>query len=146
MLLLLFRFVFMFLWKTYFYMYTSKVSMFNLSVKLGLKISLHLDICTRWFTNRSSHKFHIYIYNVSAEGIAFVRVCVCVCVCVCVNNIPLSVFHVNRMKKEISNCMGKIRRLRHWFVIWHRTNHINSASLIFASTNEIVLLISQTTM
>jgi hypothetical protein len=74
-----------------------------------------------------------------------VRVCVCVCVCVYVCYISLSVSHVNRMKMEISNCMGTIPRLRHWFVLWRHTHHIPSAPLIFTSTNILVLLISQTT-
>ena len=128
-----------FLGITCFYMYTSNMSMLNSSVKLILEISLHLNICTRWLTTRISYKICIYICNVCAHG----HLCVCVCVCVC--DIPLSVSHVNRMKKEIRNCMGTIRRLRHWFVIWHHTNHNPSAPLIFASTNILILLISQTT-
>jgi hypothetical protein len=69
-------------------MYMSKMSLFKLSVKFGLEISLHLTICTRCFTNRIWYKVHIYICNVSAHG----HLCVCLCVC----DIPLSVSHVNR--------------------------------------------------
>jgi hypothetical protein len=122
--------------------------MFNLSVKLGLEISLHLNICTRWFTNRISYKIHIHVCNASAHGhlraraIVCVCVCVCVCGCVCLCDISLSVSDVNHVKKEISYCMGTIRRLRHCFVSWHDTNHIPSAPLIFALSNIFVLLIS----
>ena len=87
------------------------VSMFSLSVKLGLEVSLHLNISTRLFTNRSSYKFHIYIYNLCAHG--QLRVCVRARVF----NISLSASHVTRIRKEISNCMETIRRLRHWFVM-----------------------------
>jgi len=47
-------------------------------------------------------------------------------------DISLSVSDVIHLKKEISNCMGTTRRLRQWFVLWHHTNHIPSAPLIFA--------------
>ena len=108
-----------------FLMYTANVSIFNLWVKLNLEISLNLNICTRLFTNRISYKVRIYNYTGSAQGP--LRACVSVCAYththththtyIHIYNIPLSVSHVNRMKKEISNCMGTIRRLRHWFVM-----------------------------
>jgi len=112
-------------------------------------------------------QIHVYVCNVSvhrhlrahARSRARARVCVCVCVsvislsvservcvcvCVCVSVISLSVSDVNHLKKEISNCMGTILRLRHLFVLWHHTNHILSAPLLFA-LNNIFVLISQTT-
>ena len=66
-------------------------------------------------------QIHVYVCNVSvhrhlrahARSRARARVCVCVCVSV----ISLSVSDVNHLKKEISNCMGTILRLRHLFVL-----------------------------
>jgi hypothetical protein len=143
MVLLLLRFVIIFLGITYFICTRRNcqcsICRLNLASKFhSILISVPADLETAY-----GIKF-IFIFVMCLHTVTCVRAHSCLCVCVCVCDISLSASDLKHLKKEISNCMGTIRRLRHWFVLWHHTSHIPSAPLIFEFNNICVFLISQT--